>query len=198
MADSREHILQTAQNLFLQKGFKEVTMKELVETAGLSKGAFYHYFTSKEQVFEEVIFAYAEVLKVPDYDKFSTTSLQDFYKNLLQFFYMHSRLSKTTVDDSAFSQNHYYLIFDGIRLVPKFKEMFDKRMNDETAAWIKIIDIAKKSKEINTTVSSRQVAKMFISAADGLTLNMLMLGRISTLNNEISKIWSSIYTLLKT
>lgn len=58
MADLKEHILETAQKLFLQKGFKGVTMNELVEAAGLTKGAFYHYFKSKEQVFEEVVLAF--------------------------------------------------------------------------------------------------------------------------------------------
>ena len=55
MNDSKEHILLASLNLFLQKNFKEVTIKEIVEITGLSKGAFYHYFQSKEQLFEEVM-----------------------------------------------------------------------------------------------------------------------------------------------
>jgi len=44
MNDTREHILKVAFNLFLLKSYKEVTMAELVEKTGMSKGAFYHYF----------------------------------------------------------------------------------------------------------------------------------------------------------
>jgi AcrR family transcriptional regulator len=36
----------------MQKGYKEVTMKDIVDNAELSKGAFYHYFDSKEKVFK--------------------------------------------------------------------------------------------------------------------------------------------------
>ena len=57
---SKEHILITAFSLFLQKSFKEVTMKEIVKETGLSKGAFYHYFESKEQLFLELLQLMAE------------------------------------------------------------------------------------------------------------------------------------------
>ena len=49
--DNRHHILATAFKLFFQKGYKEVTMSELVKESGLSKGAFYHYFNSKEELY---------------------------------------------------------------------------------------------------------------------------------------------------
>jgi TetR/AcrR family transcriptional repressor of nem operon len=83
MNDSKEHILTTSLNLFLQKNFKEVTMKEIVEKTGLSKGAFYHYFSSKEQVFEEVMAHFYTDLIITDYSKFSQTSLVQFYNDSL-------------------------------------------------------------------------------------------------------------------
>jgi AcrR family transcriptional regulator len=55
MNDTKEHIITTSLKLFLQKNFKEVTMKEIVNATRLSKGAFYHYFESKEKVFKEVV-----------------------------------------------------------------------------------------------------------------------------------------------
>ena len=55
MTKTKEYIMDVALKLFLQKNFKEVTMKEIVEKTGLSKGAFYHYFKSKEKFFLEVI-----------------------------------------------------------------------------------------------------------------------------------------------
>ncbi|MDR3129397.1 MAG: TetR/AcrR family transcriptional regulator [Tannerellaceae bacterium] len=52
MKEVKEHILKTALTLFLQKSFKEVIMNDIVEKTGMSKGAFYHYYSSKEKVFE--------------------------------------------------------------------------------------------------------------------------------------------------
>jgi TetR/AcrR family transcriptional repressor of nem operon len=50
--DNRTHILATAFKLFFQKGYKSVTMSDLVKESGLSKGAFYHYFNSKEELYK--------------------------------------------------------------------------------------------------------------------------------------------------
>lgn len=60
MKDTRKHILEISMKLFLEKGFKEVTMNELVQSCGLSKGAFYHYFTSKDKLYQKAIEAYVD------------------------------------------------------------------------------------------------------------------------------------------
>lgn len=46
--DTREHILITGEQLCLQKGFTGMGLSELLKTAGVPKGSFYHYFPSKE------------------------------------------------------------------------------------------------------------------------------------------------------
>ncbi len=53
--NTKDKILQVALNLFLQKGYKEVSLKEIVDAVGLTKGAFYHYFTGKEQLFRQIV-----------------------------------------------------------------------------------------------------------------------------------------------
>jgi len=45
---TREHILETALKLFRKRGFERTTMREIAQAAGLSLGAAYHYFPSKE------------------------------------------------------------------------------------------------------------------------------------------------------
>jgi TetR/AcrR family transcriptional repressor of nem operon len=46
--DTREHILNTGEQLCLKKGFTGMGLSELLKTAGVPKGSFYHYFPSKE------------------------------------------------------------------------------------------------------------------------------------------------------
>lgn len=58
MNETKLTICQEAFKLFLQKNFKEVTMNEILEKSGLSRGTFYYYFKSKEQLYEEVIQMY--------------------------------------------------------------------------------------------------------------------------------------------
>lgn len=45
------NILAAAQTLFLNKNYADVTMTEIAETAGVTKGALYHHFPSKEALY---------------------------------------------------------------------------------------------------------------------------------------------------
>ena len=47
----RDKILEAAESLFSKKGYYDTSMDELVEKSGLSKGAIYGYFNSKEELF---------------------------------------------------------------------------------------------------------------------------------------------------
>lgn len=39
----QKYIIETARNVFMEKGFKEVTMKDIVEACGISRGGLYLY-----------------------------------------------------------------------------------------------------------------------------------------------------------
>ncbi|MGM0432527.1 MAG: TetR/AcrR family transcriptional regulator [Spirochaetota bacterium] len=54
---SREHIVSTAFKLFVTEGYR-VGINRIVEKSGVSRGALYHYFNSKEDLFEEVVKTY--------------------------------------------------------------------------------------------------------------------------------------------
>jgi len=47
---TRASILQTAAEVFAERGYAETTLSELIARGGLTKGAFYFHFTSKEQL----------------------------------------------------------------------------------------------------------------------------------------------------
>ncbi len=51
----RKYILETARKVFVEKGFKRVTMKDIVEACDISRGGLYLYFESTSQIFQEVM-----------------------------------------------------------------------------------------------------------------------------------------------
>jgi AcrR family transcriptional regulator len=53
---TRARILEAALGLFRKRGFEETTMREVASAAGMSLGAAYHYFPSKEAI----VFAFYE------------------------------------------------------------------------------------------------------------------------------------------
>ena len=52
---TRKHIVTKALGLFICKSYKAATIADLEVATGMTKGAFYHYFKSKEELFIEVI-----------------------------------------------------------------------------------------------------------------------------------------------
>lgn len=54
-AQKKKYILETARKVFVEKGFKKVTMKDIVEACDISRGGLYLYFESTSQIFQEVL-----------------------------------------------------------------------------------------------------------------------------------------------
>ena len=46
--NTRQHLLDTGHRMMAEKGFTSVGLNEILQTAGVPKGSFYHYFKSKE------------------------------------------------------------------------------------------------------------------------------------------------------
>lgn len=53
--ERREHILQAAQKLFAEKGFRETNLNDVAIQLGFRRQAVYHYFRSKEDILYELI-----------------------------------------------------------------------------------------------------------------------------------------------
>ena len=51
----RKLILETSRKIFMEKGYKRVTMKDIVEACGISRGGLYLYFGSTGEIFTEVL-----------------------------------------------------------------------------------------------------------------------------------------------
>lgn len=47
-------IMDTAQRLFMEQGYDGTSMQNIMDETGLSKGAIYHHFSSKEEIFETI------------------------------------------------------------------------------------------------------------------------------------------------
>ena len=53
-----EKVLSVSEKLFLEKGYERTTTQEIVDEVGLSKGAIFHHFKSKEDILAAVLDKY--------------------------------------------------------------------------------------------------------------------------------------------
>jgi len=50
MNDRKQHVIHKAHQLFVEKGFQATSIQEIIEYSGISKGTFYNYFSSKNEL----------------------------------------------------------------------------------------------------------------------------------------------------
>ena len=62
IADTRERIIATAQELFSRFGLRKTTLEEIIRRANVAKGTLYKYFSNKEVLFMEVVERESETL----------------------------------------------------------------------------------------------------------------------------------------
>ncbi len=51
----KQFIVEKAREVFREKGYKKVTMKDVIEACDISRGGLYLYFASTKEIFQEVI-----------------------------------------------------------------------------------------------------------------------------------------------
>jgi TetR/AcrR family transcriptional repressor of nem operon len=97
--DIREKILDTAQTIMSGKGFSAVGLNEILATASVPKGSFYHYFQSKETFGEAMLQRYFDrYLKGMD-DLFSQPGLTG--EKRLMLYWQNWLTSQTTCDPQS-------------------------------------------------------------------------------------------------
>ena len=79
--ERREQFVQAAQQLFYTKGYENTSVNDIISAVGVSKGAFYHHFDSKEAVLVAVVSALATRTKAiiqPILDDSQLSAIQKF------------------------------------------------------------------------------------------------------------------------
>jgi AcrR family transcriptional regulator len=57
-SERRADVMQTAAELFAQKGFRATTVREIADAAGILSGSLYHHFDSKESIGDEILLSF--------------------------------------------------------------------------------------------------------------------------------------------
>ncbi len=62
MSDTETRIIDCAKKEFLEKGYLSASLRKIVSEAGVTTGAFYGYFRSKEELFERIVGKHYEAI----------------------------------------------------------------------------------------------------------------------------------------
>lgn len=117
--DTRDRITYEAFTIFLDKGYKSATYAELMKAANMSKGAFYHYFKNKEELFARVIDRYFVTVfeKVP-WDDLAGRSADELRIALRNYYRGFIREIDRLTDKGL--ARYFILFFEAVEIYPAF------------------------------------------------------------------------------
>ncbi|MEL4341293.1 TetR/AcrR family transcriptional regulator [Shewanella xiamenensis] len=79
---TRQHILEVGYSLIVKQGFSCLGLAQLLKTAQVPKGSFYHYFESKEQFGEALLTSYFEQYQTELDSLFANPQLSGFDRQM--------------------------------------------------------------------------------------------------------------------
>ncbi|WP_102691329.1 TetR/AcrR family transcriptional regulator [Rummeliibacillus pycnus] len=149
----KERILETALDLFQQKGYHGVSVDEIVEQAGTSKGGFYHNFKSKDALLYEIHNVF--ISYVLQQTKEAYDGCDNPIEKLCDMLY-----SFTNVFDIY---NRHIIVFyeEGTYLPPDYKLIIKEKRSEYRKLIEQVIEDGKKTgyfrKEISTTITTMAI-----------------------------------------
>lgn len=82
---SKEKIIEAALRIFIKEGYEDTTVRMILEESGTVAGSFYHYFDSKEELFEAVMesFLIQHVSQIAEIARNNETTLRERIETIL-------------------------------------------------------------------------------------------------------------------
>lgn len=199
MNKSKEKILKEAFNLFLIGNYNSVTMQQIQEASGLSRGAIYHHFKSKEEIFNAVVNiyllpAFSSYTMISDEEK---KSLQEMVYASIKYRQNHINLLK---DITSFKLTDFYFfkfIFQATEHCKDFTEQVNLLTEKEFNGWRSLIQASMRNGEIRPDIDPDYTAQMFVITPFGLGIFSAFSNYININTKDIRNSYLRLYGLLK-
>lgn len=160
---TKQDIKEKAYCLFAEKGYKNVTMKDICEQTGLSRGGLYRHYESTEQIFLEIVSAFSNKQKA---------EIESKIENRIPAIVILNELLAKYADEMVDSKNsltlaiyEYYSNPDISKNDNSVKEQYEI----SKSAWIELINYGITTKEFNY-VNPQAVFNVIIFAYQGVRM----------------------------
>ncbi|EAD1110017.1 TetR/AcrR family transcriptional regulator [Listeria monocytogenes] len=194
MKEKKQRIIKSAKEVFQKQGYLKTSVQDMVDAAGISKGTFYNYFTSKEEL-AIVIFKqeYSVLHQRLEYTMAQDGAKKDNFTECLKIiihFYtengeiLNITFSQTMIDDdfNAFLQNVRLKNMEWVKyqLLEVYGEETKPYINDITmllSGMAAMYVFASGSKNVNTGLIERAIPYV-VRRLDALVKDILESGEI--------------------
>lgn len=125
---TKNNIIIVALRLFLSRGYKYVSLVDVANKAGITKGAIYHYFTSKEELLNETVECLLDHLTAKVVSMFSDqTSLYESLNELIVNQVVEKYIDDVLgIEQEIFQDNRLNFMLEAINHFPHIRKRIEQ------------------------------------------------------------------------
>lgn len=175
----KKFILETARRVFMEKGFKKVTMKDIVEACDISRGGLYLYFDSTKQIFLEVLHMESQEAD----DVFSDSITEDATAADILILFLKEQKKELLRKNDTLTQAIYEFYFEND--LPKKENILKKQFDSAVKIIEKLIEAGVENGELYCE-DCEGTARNIIFVLEGLKICAQTIGvTAATVDREI-------------
>src|SRR6266705_3058397 len=174
--EARSRILDAANKVFAEKGYHEATMDDIAKRLGVSKGAIYLYFPSKEDLFEAMVKTAPQAFKEILYSSFGDEA--DPVQSATQFF---DKMLKLSASNPGLS----FEILSEASRNPTLKRILKQNHEEYEEVLTSFLAEGQKRRFVGDNLDIRPLANSLIALWNGL--ETLLVSGLSV--NEARRAW---------
>lgn len=185
---NKELILKQALSLFLKKGYKLVSIKDIIESCNLSKGAIYHHFESKEKILHEALEHYYFNALTIDTSMFEGHSfrkqIEIFYSIAVSVFEMFETIEEGGIE---YPIKNFYIFQLECESFPEIREKFKNIANSYRKVVEDLVFEGLVKNELKKELDAETVSYQIVGIIEGLAIHH------STIKNDIKNTMTDKY-----
>ena len=182
MNDTRDSIVERAFCLFLQRGYEGISIRDIQEAVGLSKGAIYHYFRSKEDIFGEAMDRYLlpAIQTLPEaLDPESATPLRDAMDASLEWRDAYIARLRLITEQKGDDFRFFRLLFQVGEYYRDFHDKLVAGLATERERWRRALTLAVDRGEIRGNTDQELTLTLLMAVPVGLGLKAAVYAGLS-------------------
>lgn len=169
----KQEIIKAALEIFAKKGYKATTLDEIAEKSEFGKGTIYNYFSSKEEIYTEIITSAIEqhqiiIRKIDE----ATVTLRDFVEELLVNLIRFSHENKESFLLLLFTEIH-----QSFTASTEISRIMDNNKQKMTEFFVQKASKAIEKKEIRN-VDPKRVIRLFRGLGFNYIYDLLVSGKL--------------------
>lgn len=194
MSETREYIIDKAFTLFLKDSYVAVSISDISKAIGFTKGALYHHFKNKEELFKAVIDKYFVIYKI----EFNNENGTFFEFNEACTASSEKTLHKIFSQNQGFETlNYLSFLADSFKYYPGFAERKMQFLCDETNQIEDILIKSIEKGEIRSDIDTSLIAQSYHSIMMGMAAPILQNQSIEQVIKNQKEQLHQMYLLLR-